>query len=124
MKARNDIINFLLSPEIGIGGIYINDEWIPVYDLTDAQLANLYIQVGDDMVFALANNSQREYFLKGNTEEDCINKINDTVKKFPMESQKYLHSGIKLIAAGSLEEAKKKFEQCNTIESTGQISFI
>ena len=46
MKARNDMIDFLITHNEG--GIEIDGEFIPVYDLTDQQLALLCYEVGEE----------------------------------------------------------------------------
>jgi hypothetical protein len=45
-ERRNDMIDFLLANNEG--GSFIDDKWIPVYDLDNQQLALLCVIVGDE----------------------------------------------------------------------------
>jgi len=46
VKARNDMIDFLISE--GEGGAYVNNKWVPVFELSDPELVQLYDIVRDN----------------------------------------------------------------------------
>ena len=57
MKARNDMIDFLIRE--GEGGTYINNKWVPVYDLSDPQLLQLYDLVKDEHDSRISKQSEK-----------------------------------------------------------------
>ena len=58
------------------------------------------------------------------SEADADQKIRESLQKYREHTIKYLSTGIKMIPAKSVAEAKAKFDQYHVYESNGQIAFV